>query len=62
MKCPKCGWNNTSTFTREVYARKQDDAPVMIILVSGHCNRNGCDYQYKESYENKIQTFGYKPY
>lgn len=62
MKCPKCGWRSVRHFTREVYARKQDNTPIFIQLNSGHCNRNGCDWNYTDKYEDRLKEFGFKPF
>lgn len=62
MNCPKCGWQSISQYVREVYARKQDGTPILINLASAHCNRNGCDWSYRDKYEDRLKEFKFKPY
>ena len=61
MRCPKCGWQVNCT-SKNVYARKQDNTPVIIKLTSCYCLRKGCNWVYKEKYEDKIKKLGLKPY
>jgi len=59
--CPKCGWTVFNA-DKEVYARKQNGGVVLIKLHSAICNRQGCDWGYRENYQEKIKELGLKKY
>lgn len=61
MRCPKCNWQ-TESYSRDVYARKQDNTPILIKLSYSQCLRKGCDWEFKDTYNNRLKEFNFKPY
>lgn len=61
MRCPECNWQ-VKYYSQDVYARKQDDTPILIKLSYSQCLRKGCYWQVKEDYNNKVKDFDFKPY
>jgi len=61
MKCIKCG-GHVKCGKRTVWARKQNNQPVLIRLIHTICLNEKCDWQFMEDYNTKVKKLNLKIY